>query len=330
MNSGVRSIDRAAREIHTGDGEAVRYDKLLIATGAQPRRLTRPGSDLANIFYLRSRRDAELLRPILTCGGRVVIIGGGYVGLEVAAVARQAGLEVTLLEAADRVLARVASRPVSAFYQDMHRGAGVDLRLGAALTGFAGIDGHVAGAELTTGEVISCQAVLIGIGASPAVELAIEAELETGDGIRVDVHARTVDDNIWAAGDCTNFPSPRYQRRMRLESVPNAVEQAKIAAANMAGGDQVHDALPWFWSDQYDVKLQSVGLSEGHDEFVVRGDPGMQKFSVWYLKKNRLLAVDAINDAASFASSKKYILEQSSIDLTKVADVRCDLKSLAD
>jgi len=259
--------------------------------------------------------------------GRIVIVGAGYIGLEVAAVARQEGRAVTVLEMAPRVLARVASEPVSAFYENLHRSAGVDLRLGAALEGFEG-EKRIDGVRLGGGETIDCIAALVGIGAAPELTLAKEAGLAIDNGIVVDEHARTSDPQIFAAGDCANFPSPRYGRRMRLESVPNAIEQAKAAAANMVGGAVVYDALPWFWSDQYDVKLQTVGLSEGYDELVVRGDPAEKKFGVWYLKDGKALAVDAINDPASFAMGKKLIASGAALYAKQLGDVSVDLRTL--
>ncbi len=257
-----------------------------------------------------------------------MIVGAGYIGLEVAAVARQAGRDVTVLEMADRVLSRVASEPLSEFYQKTHRDAGVDLRLGATLKSFIGEDGKLKKVELADGETIDCAAALVGIGAAPEVEIAAEAGLEIANGIVVDEHARTSDENIWAAGDCTNFPSPRYGRRLRLESVPNAMEQAKVAAANMAGGAEIYDALPWFWSDQYDVKLQTAGLMEGYDELVIRGSPEQKKFAVWYLKDGKAIAVDAVNDAISFAMGKKLIMAETPLDPAQLADVSVNLKEL--
>ncbi|PQA86580.1 pyridine nucleotide-disulfide oxidoreductase [Marinicaulis flavus] len=320
-------IDREAKTVVTDEGETLSYDVLLLATGAPPRRLNAPGADLEGVHYLRTLADSERLRPMLSAPGRVVIVGAGYIGLEVAAVARQHGRDVTVLEMAPRVLARVASEPVSEFYQTLHRNNGVDLRLGAAFEAFEG-EHRIHAARLKDGEAIDCAAALVGIGAAPETRLAEEAGLEVSNGIVVDEYARTSDPAIFAAGDCTNFPSPRYGRRMRLESVPNAIEQAKAAAANMIGGETVYDALPWFWSDQYDVKLQTVGLCEGYDELVVRGDPAAKKFAVWYLKDGKGLAVDAINDPASFAMGKKLITAGAALDPAKLADTGVDLKTL--
>lgn len=321
-------IDRERKTIHTDTGEHFSYDKLLLATGAPPRKLTSEGADAKGVHYLRTLMDSDGLRPVLSAPGPVAIVGAGYIGLEVAAVAREKGRSVTVFEMADRVLARVASPPVSEFYEKLHRGAGVDLRLGAALESFVQQDGGLAGVKLAGGEIIHCAAALVGVGAAPATSLALEAGLEVSNGIVVDEHARTSDPDIWAAGDCTNFPSPRYGRRMRLESVPNAIEQAKVAGANMAGGSAVYDALPWFWSDQYDVKLQTVGLSEGADDMVVRGEPETRRFAVWYLKDGKALAVDAVNDPASFAVGKRVIERDAPVDARVLADASADLKSL--
>jgi len=322
----IASIDRAAKTVATSRGETVSYDKLLIATGAPPRRLSCQGADLEGVHYLRTIADSDRLRPVLSADGRIVIVGAGYIGLEVAASARKAGLEVTVLEMADRALARVAGKEISAFYEKLHRDHGVDLRLGAALDHFEG-KGKVEAAALKSGETIACGAVLVGVGASPATALAEAADLRIANGVWTDEHAQTSDPDIYAAGDCASHPSPIYERRLRLESVPNAIEQAKVAGANMAGGAAVYDAVPWFWSDQYDVKLQTVGVSEGADETIVRGDPAAKKFSVWYRQRGRLLAVDAVNDPAAFAVSKRLI-GKSGIDAGRLADPDADLKSL--
>jgi 3-phenylpropionate/trans-cinnamate dioxygenase ferredoxin reductase subunit len=228
---------------------------------------------------------------------------------------------------ADRVLARVAGKDISAFYENLHRAHGVDLRLGAALDHFEGAS-RVETAVLKSGERIACKAVLVGVGAAPATSLAEAADLRIANGVWTDEHARTSDPSIFAAGDCASHPSKIYDRRLRLESVPNAIEQAKVAGANMAGQNAVYDAVPWFWSDQYDVKLQTVGVSEGADEMVLRGDAAAKKFSVWYMQRGRLLAVDAVNDPASFAISKRLI-GRTGIDAKRLADPETDLKSLA-
>lgn len=322
------SIDRATARVETESGETIPYDRLLIATGAPPRKLNCPGTELSGVHYLRTIADCEGLRPVLATARRIVIVGAGYIGLEVAASARKAGREVTVLEAQSRVLQRVAGTDISAFFDTLHRAHGVDLRLNAMLAGFEG-RGKIERAVLTSGERIDCDAVLIGVGAAPAIALAVEAGLAIDNGVATDEHAQTSDPAIFAAGDCASHPSRLYGRRIRLESVPNAIEQAKVAGANMAGGDLVYDAVPWFWSDQYDVKLQTAGVAEGADAVITRGDPAVARFSVWSLQAGRVLAVDAVNDPASFLASKKIIAAKTPVDAKSLADPATDLKSLA-
>ncbi len=330
LRLGVKAaaIDRKNARVAIEGGEAIAYDRLLLATGAPPRRLHCPGTELTGVHYLRTIADCEGLRPVLAGARRLVIVGAGYIGLEVAASARKAGREVTVLEAQARVLQRVAGPEISAFFESLHRAHGVDLRLGAALSHFEG-RGRIERAALMSGETIDCDAALIGVGAMPAIELAKDAGLAIDNGVTTDEHAATSDPAIYAAGDCASHPSKLYGRRMRLESVPNAIEQAKVAAANMAGGSLVYDAVPWFWSDQYDVKLQTAGVAEGADETIVRGDPAAARFSVWSLKEGRALAVDAVNDPGAFLAAKKIIAAKTPLDAKTLADPATDLKSLA-
>jgi len=324
----AKKIDREAQAVELSNGETVSYTKLLLATGAPPRKLPFEHDNLTNVHYLRTLEDSENLSPALSSEGRVIVIGAGYIGLEVAAVACAAGREVTVLELADRVLARVASEPVSHFYQDLHRDAGVDLRLDTAVESFDIDDNKIKSVKLTDGTVLECATVLVGIGATPETKLAEEAGLEIDNGIIVDEHTQTSVPNIWAAGDCSNFPYPRYGRRVRLESVPNAIEQAKVTAANMLGDNKVHNALPWFWSDQYDVKLQTVGLMQGFDDLILRGKPENKSFSVWYFKEGKLLAVDALNDAPSFMVAKKLLSTETNITPEQAKDTEFNLKLL--
>lgn len=327
LSTRVTAINTEDQTVAVSDGDGLAYDKLLIAMGAPPRKLNAPGSDLRGIYYLRTLKDSDALRPVLEDKGRIVIVGAGYIGLEVAAVMRAAGKDVTVLEMADRVLARVASPPVSEFYAGIHENAGVEFRFGESLKAFVG-DGAIKGVETSSGDIIDCSAALIGIGANPDIEIAKTAGLTVENGIVVDEYARTSDPNIWAAGDCANFPSARYGRRLRLESVPNAIEQAKAAATNMMGGEVVYDPLPWFWSDQYDVKLQTVGLMEGADETVLRGAPADRKFSVWYFQNGQLLAVDAINEPAAFAMGKKALTQGLHATAADLGDNTKDLRSV--
>ncbi len=329
LRSGARvlSIDRLAKTIELEGGEALPYDKMLIATGAPPRRLKAPGAALKGVAYLRSIADADALRPRLEKTIRLVVVGAGYIGLEVAASARKAGLAVTVLEMEDRVLKRVAGPEISAFFEDLHRRHGVDMRLGVRLGSFEGVNA-LESVKLENGERIACKLALVGIGAEPATRLAKAAGLDVDNGILVNEFACTSDPAIWAAGDCSNHPSVLFDRRVRLESVPNAIDQAKVAAANMVGRHVVYDAVPWFWSDQYDVKLQTAGLAEGAEETVLRGDPDDQRFACWSLKGGRLLAVDCINDPASFVIGKRLIAARAQPCVKTLADPAVDLKSL--
>lgn len=321
-------IDRRASRVETMSGKSLAYDRLLIATGAPPRRLGCPGAALAGVHYLRTLADCEGLKRPLAEAARIVIVGAGYIGLEVAASARKAGRLATVLEAQPRVLSRVAGAEISAFFEAAHRAHGVDIRLGATLSGLEG-RGRVERAVLSTGERIDCDAALIGVGAAPAIELAAEAGLAIDNGVATDERAQTSDPAIYAAGDCASHPSRLYGRRLRLESVPNAIEQAKVAGANMAGGSAIYDAVPWFWSDQFDIKLQTAGVADGADAVIVRGDSGAARFSVWSLKGDRLLAVDAVNDPAAFLAARKLIAAKTPLDAKTLADPATDLKSLA-
>ncbi|MBB4660152.1 FAD-dependent oxidoreductase [Parvularcula dongshanensis] len=323
----VTAIDPDARSVSVGD-ERLAYDELLLATGAPPRHLAVAGGECGNVHYLRTHADAERLRTLLAGDGAVVVVGAGYIGLEVASVLRGAGREVVVVEMAPRVLARVASEPVSAFYQSLHEEAGVAFRFGEQLSAFVCNADGVTAARLSSGEIVECAAALVGIGAVPATGLADLAGIETSNGILVDEQGRTSAPHVWAAGDCTNFPSARYAKRLRLESVPNAIEQAKVVATNMAGGNAAYDPLPWFWSDQYDTKLQTVGLSEGSDHYVLRGEPSSGSFSVWYFGGDVLLAVDAINDPVAFVSGQKLLQNGKPVDPAVVADPDTNLRSL--
>ena len=330
----VTSIDRASRTLEAG-GERYGYDRLLIATGAPPRRLDCEGADAANVYYLRTQTDSDRLRAGLAeAEGPVLIVGAGYIGLEVAAVARRQGRAVTVLEAQERPLSRVAPPPLSSYFEALHRRHGVEFRFGARLAGFATAKGRAVAAVLEDGSEIPCAVALVGIGAAPAVGLAEAAGLTVDDGVWVDEGARTGDPAIWAAGDCTNFPSVIYGRRMRLESVPNAIEQAKVAGANMAGGSKIYAALPWFWSDQYDAKLQTAGCAgpagcaTSEYAWVVRGDPARDAFSVWTLRDGAPDAVDAVNDPAAFAIGRLLVSARTPVDPKALADPEQDLKSL--
>ncbi|QUS36915.1 NAD(P)/FAD-dependent oxidoreductase [Falsirhodobacter algicola] len=293
----VTAIDRAARIVRIGD-EALRYDALALTTGSVARRLPSP---LSGVFAVRSKADVDALRPHVVAGARMVIVGGGYIGLEAAAVAAQLGLEVTVIEAAPRILARVAGEPTAAFFRDLHRAHGVRLLEGTPLAGLEGTE-RVQAAVLADGRRIPCDLVVAGIGVDPATALAEAAGLAIHNGIAVDARGRTSDPHIWAAGDCTSFPHDGG--RIRLESVPHAIEHAEAVAANILGADTDYRARPWFWSDQYDVKLQIAGLNTGHDRVVTRQDGGT---SFWHFAGQRLLAVDAAGDARAYMTGKRLI-----------------------
>jgi 3-phenylpropionate/trans-cinnamate dioxygenase ferredoxin reductase subunit len=323
LSARVEEIDAAAHALRLQDGRALRYDKLLIATGSRPRTLAVPGADLPGVHHVRTIADIDALNESLSAGARVVVIGGGYIGLEMASVARQRGFAVTVLEAADRVLGRVVCEAVSAFYTDLHRAAGVEIHVDATVRALHG-RARVEAVETADGRRFACDAVIVGIGVVPNVELAAAAGLECVNGIRVDEHARTANPDVLACGDCTSHPLPLYARSVRLESVPNAVHQAKVAAATLLGHPSAYSEIPWFWSDQYDVKMQIVGLSHGHDAAVLRGDPAQKSFAVYYLADRRLIAVDAVNSPREFAHAKKLIGAAFTIDADALRDPRTD------
>ena len=327
-------IDRDAGAVGFADGSAVDYDVLVLATGARVRRLGVPGADLPGVGYLRDIADVDALRPRLRPGARLVIVGAGFIGLEVAAVAAKLGAEVAVLEAADRVMSRVTGAAVSHFFEDLHRGHGVDLRLGAALAGFeSGEGGDVALARLADGSSLPCDLAVIGVGVIPNTEIAAEAGLETDDGIVVDELTRTADPAIYAVGDCTRHPSAYCGGELRLESVHNALEQAKTAAAAICGAPAAYDQVPWFWSDQYDVKLQTVGLRYGpgdwrSDREILRGAPSEKKFSVFYMKGERLIAADSISSPADHMVARRLIAAKKAVSPEALADPALDLKTL--
>ncbi|MFC9840961.1 NAD(P)/FAD-dependent oxidoreductase [Rhodococcus sp. NPDC127530] len=305
----VVAIDRSAPQVDLSTGESLSYDKLALCTGARPRLLPLPGADLRDVYYLRTAADIELIRAVATPGRRVVIIGGGYIGLETAASMNTLGLDVTVLEAADRVLQRVTAPEVSAFFERIHREAGVNIRTGTQVDSLAG-DGRVQEVILASGESVPADVVIVGIGVEPNIELAAEAGLTVDDGILIDPQARTSDPDIVAAGDCTSQDMARYGRRIRLESVASAAEQAKVAAATMCGKSKEITALPWFWSDQFDLKLQIAGLNTGYDDIVLNGDPTTDRdFSCYYLKQGALIAADCVNRPRDFTFSKRAITQ---------------------
>jgi len=314
-------VDRENMRVEIAHGAHAAYDALVITTGSRARKLPVLGAELAGVYDLRDLADVQRIKPHLFDGQRMVIVGAGYIGLEAAAVARQMGLKVTVLEMADRVLARVAGPVISEFYEAEHKRQGAEIRCDSGLSSVEGVDGSVAGVNLNGGELIPADIVLVGIGIVPNEELAKEAGLECDNGIVVDEDARTSDPSIFAAGDCASRPLVHYGRRGRLESVHNAIEQGKLAAAAILGKPRPKIEAPWFWSDQYDIKLQIAGLSHGFDKTILRGDPADRKFAVFYFKGDKLLAVDAINSPPEFIVSKKHT--------ERLADMSVSMKDIA-
>ena len=324
----VSRIDRAAKTLHFADGSTLAYDKLALTTGGRPRLLSMPNADKPNVFPVRTINDIESMRPHSAEGKRVVIIGGGFIGLEAAAVAVKLGLKVTVLEGLPRVLARVTSPEVSAFFERIHREAGVDVRTGVQLVSLEG-DGAVTHVTLGDGSRIDADFVVAGIGLIANSELAQEAGLAVDNGIVVDTYSRTSDPDIFAAGDCTNHPSEFLGRRVRLESVQNAMEQGRNVARNMMGKNEPYNMVPWFWSDQYDCKLQMVGISTGYDQLVLRGNPETQRsFAAFYLKDGKVIAADAVSKAPEFMFAKKLVAMAAAVDPVKLADESIPMKDL--
>jgi len=315
----VTAIDRRAGAVALEDGTRLDYGRLLLATGSRARTCEVPGADLPGIHSLRTLGDVDAIRAGIASVRRVVIVGAGYIGLECAASLVKLGLAVTVLEMADRVMSRVVAPEMSEFYAAEHRAHGVDIRLGQRVLAFEG-SGRVAAVACDGGGRYPADLVIVGIGIVPNVELAAEAGIECDNGIAVDGHCRTSDPRVYAIGDCASHPSPRYGRRIRLESVDNAFEQAKTAAANLCGRAVVHDKVPWFWSDQFELKLQIVGLSQGYDRVILRGDHARRSFSCCYLRGDELIALDAVNQTKDFMAARKLIADRARFDLARLAD----------
>ena len=307
LSVGARAVavDRSARRVELADGTSVPYDALVLATGARPRRLSIPGADLEPVHHLRTVRDADRLRDRLSRGARLAVVGGGYIGLEVAAAATRLGAGVTVLEALPRVMSRVTGPEVAAFLTDTHRARGVEVMTDAAVTRFEPDPAGGVRIVLRDGQELPCDEVLVAVGVVPNVELAEACGLVCDDGIVVDACGRTRDPAIFAAGDCTNHPNPILGRRLRLESVHNAVEQAKAVASAIAGPAAPYAQVPWFYSDQYDLKLQTVGLFHDADRTSILGSPESREFAVLYLSADRIVAVDAVNAPWAFVRARK-------------------------
>lgn len=324
LGATVESIDTEAQKITLADG-TLTYDELVLTTGSSPFHLPQAiGGTLEGVHVVRGLADVDAMAPRFVSGARVLIVGGGYIGLEAASVAAKLGLDVTLVEMAPRILQRVASSETSDFFRALHSSHGVDLREGVGLERFTGED-SVSGAVLTDGTTLDVDFVIVGVGVAPATALAKAAGITLDNGIAVDRHGRTSAAHVWAAGDCASFPYG--DTRIRLESVPNAIEQSEIVAENLMGAQKDYEAKPWFWSDQYDVKLQIAGLNTGYDRVVTRGAaPGPVSF--WYYKGDTLLAVDAANDPRGYMTGKRLIESGKSPAPELIADVNTDLKAL--
>ncbi|MFN5883680.1 MAG: NAD(P)/FAD-dependent oxidoreductase, partial [Burkholderiales bacterium] len=317
------------RQVRLDDGRSLAWDQLVLATGSRLRKLPVPGADAQGVLELRTLADAERIRGVLHAGMTLAVIGGGYVGLEVAASARALGARVVVLERESRLLARVASPALSAFFEACHRGHGVDLRLGASVQALAVEGDRVCGVVLADGTTIACDAAVVGIGALAEDELARSVGLQCDDGIVVDEQCRTSAEGVYAIGDCTRRPLPRYGITARLESVPNALEQARQVAACIVGKPAVKSDTPWFWSDQYDVRLQIVGLPVAVSEQVVRGDPASGKFAVFHLGEGGVLqAVEAVNSPAEFAAARQWVGARQVLDPARVADTSLTPKQI--
>lgn len=324
LGASVTSIDAAAKTLSVGE-DVIAYDQLAFTTGSAPRLLPATiGGDLGGVFAVRSLADVDAMSAAFAHGGHVLIIGGGYIGLEAAAVAASKGLRVTLIEMAERILQRVACPETSTYFRDLHRSHGVDIREGIGLSRLVGKGGHVQAAELSDGTTLDIDFAIVGVGITPETALAEMAGVALDNGIATDARGQTSAPEIWAAGDCASFP---YQgARIRLESVPNAIDQAEVVAANMLGGEIEYLAKPWFWSDQFDVKLQISGLNTGYDAVVVRQVEAAQ--SHWYFKGETLLAVDAMNDPRSYMIGKRLIEAGKSPAPAQIADPATDMKAL--
>lgn len=327
LGTSVRAIDRAARTVTLASGETIPYAKLIIATGSRVRRVALSGADKKGIYYVRTIDDTLALQGHMKPGARMTIIGAGYIGLEVAAIGIKTGCKVTVLEALDRVMARVVAPQVSAFYEQVHLAAGVDLRKNIRIASIEGGD-HVTAVKLEDGASVPTDFLVVGVGVAPETALAEAAGLAVENGIVVDEYCQTSDPDIYAVGDVTNHPNSILGKRIRLESVQNAMSQGQTAAAAICGKPQAYAEVPWFWSDQYDLKLQIAGLWEPTDQVVIRGNMAESKFSVFYLRDGAVAAVNMINNLKDFLPSKKLIASHVKVDPSRLADAAVSIKEL--
>jgi 3-phenylpropionate/trans-cinnamate dioxygenase ferredoxin reductase subunit len=326
----VTSVDPAAHTVTTDDGATIGYGKLIWATGGAPRRLSCQGHDLTGVHTVRTRADADRMMGELDGVTRAVVIGGGYIGLEAAAVLAKFGKQVVLLEALDRVLARVAGEELSRFYEAEHRSHGVEVRLGARVDHLEGDGDKVTGVRMVDGELLECQMVIVGIGIVPAIEPLLAAGAEGGNGVAVDGQCRTSLPDIFAIGDCALHSNGFAEgATIRVESVQNANDQATVAAKAITGAEAAYDSVPWFWSNQYDLRLQTVGLSIGYDTVVQRGDPAARSFSLIYLKSGRVIALDCVNATKDYVQGRALVTGGAVVDPAGLGDATIPLKELA-
>lgn len=325
----IIAIDPVSKTVVTDQGGLIGYGHLIWAAGGTPRRLACDGANLTGVHVLRNRADSDAIREAAAGASGAVIIGGGYIGLEAAAALRKAGKAVTLLEAMPRVLARVAGEELSRFYEAEHRRQGVDVRLSAQVSRIRGRDGQVTGVELDSGEIIACQLVIAGIGINPEAGPLLAAGAAGSNGVDVDAFCQTSLPGIYAVGDCAAHASQWADGTVvRVESVQNAADQAATVARHICGEPRPYTALPWFWSNQYDLKLQTIGLSAGHDESVIRGDPESRSFSVIYLKQGMIIALDCVNAAKDFAFGRKLVMERAAPERHRLCDTSIGLNQM--
>ncbi len=328
LGDAVATVDPVAKTVSLESGQTLAYTHLIWAAGGEPRRLDCPGGDLSGVHVVRTRADVDAIMTALPHSSRVAVIGGGYIGLEAAAVLRKLGKQVTLLEAQPRVLARVAGEALSTFFEAEHRAQGVELLTGVGITALVG-EGHVTGVHLADGRLIEADMVIVGIGIIPSVEALLMAGAEGGNGVTVDAHCRTSLPDVYAVGDCAAHANGFADSAViRLESVQNANDQATIAAKAICGELISYQATPWFWSNQYDLKLQTVGLSIGHDQAVLRGDPATRSFSVIYLKNGQVRALDCVNMVKDYVQGRKLVESRAVIDPARLADTSVLLKEM--
>ena len=328
-NVSAVALKRADKTVELSDGSTLAYDILVIATGMRPNKLPLPGAELKGVLSLRSAADAEELKSHLKPGHHIAIIGGGYIGLEVAASARALGAEATVFEREARILSRSACEVLSTFFTDYHRARGVTFELGAHIERLEGEAGKVTAVKMVDGRTIPADVVLVGVGGKPNDEIAADAGLETARGVVVDLEARTSDPAIFAIGDCSHRPLPLYDRMFGPESVPSALEQAKQAAAAITGRPAPTPEVPWNWSDQYDLKLQIAGLPFDADKILVRGDPASGKFAIFHLKGDQIQSVEAVNAPPEYMMGRQLIGNRKPVNLDRLADPSVSMKEVA-